>query len=108
VNEAQAEQLRQEREAFELRKHQSSSWFTLRLAMGYFGLGLLTLVAALCGFVLFNHAVFSATTSGGALAVLAGDLIAVLATTWRLVLGPSTTITLLPLTKSTDVPGDRA
>ena len=36
MNEAQAEQLKQEREAFELRKHQASSWFTLRLAMGYF------------------------------------------------------------------------
>jgi len=85
MNESQAEQLRQEREAFELRKQQASSWFVLRLAMGYFGLVLLA---------------FSSATAGGALVVLGGDLLAVLAATWRLVLGPSTTVTLLPLTKS--------
>jgi hypothetical protein len=106
MNEAQAEQLRQEREASELRKHQASSWFTLRLAMGYFGLFLLVLVGGLCGFVLVYHAGFPAETSGPALAVLGGDLIAVLATTWRMVLGPSTTITLLPMTRSTDALGD--
>ena len=39
----------------------------------------LALITALCGFVLFNHAAFSAATSGSALAVLGGDLLAVLA-----------------------------
>lgn len=76
MNEAQAEQLRQEREAFELRKQQASSWFVLRLAMGYFGLVLLALVAAFCGFVLVNQAAFSSATSGSALVVLGGDLLA--------------------------------
>lgn len=102
MTEAQAEQLRQEREAFDLRKRQTSSWFVLRLAMGYFGLTLLALVTAICGIVLVDHTAFSPKLCNSALAVFGGDLHAVLATTWRLVLGPTTTVTLIPLTKSTE------
>jgi uncharacterized membrane protein YqjE len=100
MTEAEAEQLRQEREAFDLQKRQASSWFLLRLAMGYFGLALLALVATVCGFVLFDHTAFSASLSMKALVVLGGDLLAVLATTWKLVLSPSTTVTLLPITNA--------
>ncbi|HEX4196630.1 MAG TPA: hypothetical protein VHZ26_04235 [Caulobacteraceae bacterium] len=102
MTEVQAEQLRQEREAFDLRKRHASSWFLLRLTMGYSGLALLVLVAATCGFVLLNHAAFSASLSMNALVVLGGDLLAVLATTWKLVLSPSTRVVLLPITKLKD------
>lgn len=55
MNPAAAEQLRQERETFELHKRQAAQWFGLRLCLGYCGLVMLVMLAALCGLVVFNH-----------------------------------------------------
>jgi len=98
MNPAAAEQLRQERETFELNKRHAAQWFGLRLRMGYCGLVMLVLLAALCGFVILNHKLYSAVVLDWAAAVVAGDILALLVTTWKLVLSPSSAMCLAPVT----------
>ena len=45
---------RQERETFDLNKRQAAQWFGLRLCMGYCGLAMLLVLAAVCGFVILT------------------------------------------------------
>jgi hypothetical protein len=98
MNPMAAEQLRQERETFELNKRQAAHWFDLRLRMGYSGLVMLVVLAGLCGFVILNHNAYPATVIDWAVALLAGDIIALLVTTWKLVLSPTSVVPLSPVT----------
>jgi len=93
-----AEQLRQERETFELNKRQAKLWFNLRLSLGYCGLVMLAMLAALCGFVILDHKLSSAVVVDWASAGLAGDISALLVTSWKLVLSPSSAMRLTPVT----------
>jgi hypothetical protein len=99
MNPMAAEQLRQERETFELNKRQTAQWFGLRLRMGYCGLVMLVMLAGLCAFVILNHKAYPASVIDWAAAVLAGDIVALLVTTWKLVLSPTSAMPLSPVTR---------
>jgi hypothetical protein len=68
------EQLRQQRETFELAKRQAERWFCLRLRVGYGCLFLLEGIATLCGYIILNPTVYTADTARCALAVLGLDI----------------------------------
>jgi hypothetical protein len=97
MNDAEAEQLRQEREAFDLNKRHAGEWFSLRLRMGYAGLGMMIVLAAACIFIVLKPAAYSQGVVAGAGSVLAGDVIALLAATWKLVLSPASAMPLNPV-----------
>jgi hypothetical protein len=48
------EQLRPERETFDQAKTHDARWFTLRLAIGYAGIGLLLVIALVSGYILLH------------------------------------------------------
>ena len=103
---AAAEQLRQERETFELNKRQAAQWFGLRLRMGYCGLAMLVLMAAVCAAIILTAAARSPWVIKWATFVLAGDILALLITVWRMVLAPASAIKLAPVTRDNSPNGD--
>jgi hypothetical protein len=100
MNPARDEQLRQERETFELNKRQATQWFGLRLRMGYCGLAMLVILAALCSLIIVSHDAYSGNVVGWATTALASDILALLVTTWKLVLSPASVLQLSPVTRS--------
>ncbi len=92
------EQLRQERETFDLNKDQARRWFTLRLAVGYVALAVLPLLAIACGYVVFNSHAFGDRVVTAAVVVLGGDVLALLTATWKLVLSANSSPQLRPVT----------
>ena len=98
MNPAAAEQLRQERETFELNKRHADQWFGLQLRMGYCGLVMLAGLAATCVLIILSHKNYPTAVVDWAAAVLAGDIVALLVATWKLVLSPSSVMNLNPVT----------
>ena len=82
------EQLRQEREVFNLRKTQESRWFALRLTMGYSSVVLLLAIMFICGVVLFQSSRFQEFTVKAAGAALFVDVLGLLVGVWKIVLKP--------------------
>lgn len=99
-----AEQLRQEREAFDQKKAQAAQWFALRLSMGWAALAIGVLVALVFSFIILRHDDFSwwvvTTASTGLTAELAGLPVAV----WKLVLSPASIAALEPVTGAAPKP----
>ncbi|RYG19278.1 MAG: hypothetical protein EON96_03315 [Caulobacteraceae bacterium] len=86
---ADDEQLRQEREAFDLNRVQSIGWFWLQMATGCIVLGLLVVVAAISAWVILNSDDFSGEIVVGAIAVLFVDVIGLATIFLKLVLSPT-------------------
>jgi hypothetical protein len=103
-----AEQLRQERETFELNKRQAAQWFGLRLRMGYCGLVILIALAASCMFMILSAKNYPIVVVDWAATVLAGDIFALVIAAWKLVLNPNSAINLNPVTKTSICQVDRA
>lgn len=106
---AAREQLRQEREAFDLAKDQAKRWFELRLRTGYVILwAVVMLVGGLAALIIFSPLVPAALLPwalGGLSTSVVGGLIAA----WRQILSPVSAIPVAPLTKASAAPaGPRA
>ncbi len=93
------EQLRQEREVFDQRKHQEARWFVLRLSMGYSSIVLLFAVILVCSLVLFNNTNFPEFTVKSAGAALFADVVGLLISVWKVVLKPDFITKLAPETQ---------
>ncbi len=96
----EAEQLRQEIETFEHEKSEHKRWSVLRLIMGYSSIGILFLIVVASGYVIFNHANFTATSVGLATSALLVDALGLVASVYKIVLNPKSTTPLSPVTKS--------
>lgn len=95
-----SEQIRQERETFDLQRSHAERWFNLRLAMGYASIVLLAAVMAISGYVLLHPADYSGgvlSVAGGALFV---DVLGLLGGVWKISLSPELAGTLAPVTKA--------
>jgi len=93
------EQLRQERETFEQARAHDGRWFTLRLAMGYVGIGLMVVVAAIGTYVILHPDRYSPTVLAVAAGALLVDMISLAASIFRLVLQQNTAVQLRPITR---------
>ena len=98
---AQAEErLRQERETFEQRKQQDALWFRLRLTMGFIAAFLLPVFAVSAGYVVVRHDQFPSSVVNAAAAVIFVDVAGLLIAVWKLVLNPTSTTAMEPVTPS--------
>lgn len=93
------EQLRQERDVFNLRKKQESRWFLLRLTMGYASVALLVIVIIISSIILFNSGNFPVFTVQAAGAALFADVVGLLLGIWKIVLNPKFVTKLSPETQ---------
>jgi hypothetical protein len=85
------EQLRQERETFDQAKAHDARWFTLRLAMGDAGIGVLLAIAWASGYILLHPASYPPAAIAGAVTTLLTDMLALVVSTFKLVFRQSCT-----------------
>lgn len=96
--ESAIERLRQERETFDYHKEQNLRWFRLRLAMGYVAVVLLPTMVAISGYVLYFSASFEPIVIKSATGALFVNALGLIVTVWKIVLNPSSTTKLEPVT----------
>ena len=94
-----AEKLRQEREIFNQRRLHDSRWFHLRLIMGYTSVVLLGSVMAISSVILFNNSDYPPSVVTAAGAALFVDVLGMLIGVWKIVLTPTTSGELQPVTE---------
>lgn len=99
MRQSEAEQLRQERETFDILKRQSTEWFKLRLMIGYVCLTLFLIVASCCAAVIFNHDAYSPGATLGANAMLFADILGMAWTILKIVMTPANISQLKPVTQ---------
>jgi hypothetical protein len=104
MRQAEAEQLRQERETFEFNKRTAREWSRLRLSLGYGALIVFLAVFALCTFVILAHDQFGANVDKWALSVLAIDIVGLAGTVIKLVFDASQARPLTPVTQTAPPP----
>lgn len=92
------EQLRQERETFDQAKAHDACWFTLRLAMGYAGIGLLLAIALVSGYILLHPASYARATIAIASMTLLVDMLGLVVSIFKLVLQQSSSVPRKPVT----------
>jgi hypothetical protein len=92
------EQLRQEREAFDQAKAHDARWFTLRLAMGYAGIGLLLAIAPVSSYILLHPASYAPATVPVAATTLLVDMLGLVVSIIKLVLQRDSAVPLKPVT----------
>ena len=92
------EQLRQERETFDQAKAHDARWFTLRLATGYAGIGLLLAIALISGLILCRPASYVPATTEIAATVLLADMLGLAVSIFKLVLQQVSAVPLKPVT----------
>jgi hypothetical protein len=93
-----AEQLRQEKEAFESARRQDSLWFNLRLVMGYASIVLLISIMLIASYILLNSDRFPKEVLISAGAALFTDILGLLLGVWKIVLNPKFHTGLAPTT----------
>jgi len=98
-NERSREQLRQERETFEQARLQCARWFSLRLCMGYTGIGLMAIIALVAIWILLHTGSYAPTVISIAAAALLVDLFGLVASIFRLVLPQGSIDRLEPVTR---------
>ena len=91
------EQLRQERETFHQAKSHGARWFTLRLAMGYAGIGLLLAIALVSGYILPHPASYAPATIVIAETTLLMDVLGLVVSIFKLVLQQGSAVPLKPV-----------
>ncbi|KRA65390.1 hypothetical protein ASD89_17640 [Caulobacter sp. Root656] len=100
---ADAQQLRQEQEAFELNRNHAAKWFVLHLVMAYCSVVLVITFAAGLGavltFIVLSPERFSGMAVAAAAFGLAADLLGAVFAVWKLVLGPGSMQLLQPISK---------
>ena len=92
------EQLRQERETFDQAKAHDARWFTLRLAMGYAGIGLLLAIALVSGYILLHPTSYAPATIAVAATTLLVDMLGLVVSIFKLVLQQGSAVLLKPVT----------
>ena len=98
MRQAEAEQLRQERETFDFNKRQAGAWSLLSLSIGYTALVVLVAIFALCTFVILAHDQFVPEVSTWAMGVLGLDIIGLVCTVIKLVFDGARARPLTPVT----------
>ena len=93
------EQLRQEREAFNLKKKQDNTWFYLRLATGVISLLLLLLIVLFCVYIFIHYSDFPSVVVGGASAALFGDVVGLIVLVAKVMVGSGQVRPLEPVTR---------
>lgn len=93
------EQLRQEREVFDLRKSQEARWFVLQITMGWASVFLLIAVIVICAYVLLNNTNFDEFTVKAAGAAIFVDVVGLIIGIWKIVLKPDLVTKLTPETQ---------
>ena len=93
------EKLRQEREIFNQRRIHDSRWFHLRLIMGYTSVVLLGSVMAVASVILFNNSEYPQSVVTAAGAALFIDVLGMLIGVWKIVLAPTSSGELQPVTE---------
>ena len=81
-----------------MRKEQDARWFNLRFRMGSMAAVLLPALAVAAGGVLLFHHQFPQSVVNSAAGVLFVDVTGVVLAVWKLVLSPSSTTRLEPVT----------
>ncbi|MFP1132874.1 hypothetical protein [Asticcacaulis sp. W401b] len=99
---AQAEQLRQESETFDLNKRQAAAWFQLRLVTGYVAVVLFIGVALTCVTVIFGR--FPESVQSCAMVALVLDVLGLVGVSVKLILSPGSAGQLAPITAYTASP----
>lgn len=95
-----AEQLRQEREAFDQARSHDRLWFGLRLAMGYVAIALMVLVAGVSLYVMLHPQDYGETVLVLAATALLVDMVSLAAAVFRLVLQQGGAPSLAPVTRA--------
>ena len=103
MGKVEAEQLRQEREAFAFNMGQARAWSRLRLSMGWAALVIYIFVAILCATVMILHRYFPPNTGKWALVVLGGDILVMAHTVMKLVFAGSPSQMVAPMTRAPSV-----
>lgn len=98
MRQAEAEQLRQERETFEFNMRQACAWSLLRLSIGYAALFVLVAVFGLCTFVILAHNQFPPEATKWAMGVLGLDILGLVGTVIKLVFDAKQAKSLTPVT----------
>jgi hypothetical protein len=93
------ERLRQERDTFDQHKTHENRWFTLRLAMGYSSVVLLTAVIIISSLVLVHNSAFSPTVVSTVAAALFVDTLGLIISIWKVVFNPNFMTKLAPITQ---------
>ncbi len=93
-----AEQLRQEKAAFDQAKLQDGLWFSLKLVMGFSAV--LVVVGIFCfgAYVALHQDEYGPAVARIAMGTLLAELLAAMVGIWRLVLSPKTLAPLKPVT----------
>ena len=104
MRQAEAEQLRQERETFEFNMRQAGAWSLLRLSIGYVSLFVLVAVFALCTFVILAHTWFGPDAATWAMGVLGVDIVGLVSTVIKLVFDAKQAKPLMPVTQASGPP----
>ncbi|MCD8455222.1 hypothetical protein LNJ08_12555 [Tenacibaculum finnmarkense genomovar ulcerans] len=94
-----AERLRQQQETFNQRKLHDSRWFILKLLMGYSAILLLVSILVISCIIIFNHESFPESIVNWATPALFVDIIGLIFTVWKVVLNPTQTTKLEPVTE---------
>lgn len=104
MRQAEAEQLRQERETFEFNMRQAGAWLWLRLSLGYVAMVVLVAVFGLCTYVIVAHDRFGPDADKWAMGVLGVDIISLVSTVIKLVFDARQAKPLTPVTHASVPP----
>lgn len=94
-----AERLRQQQETFDQRKTHDSRWFLLKLLMGYSAIVLLVSILVISCLIIFNYDNYPESIVNWATPALFVDILGLIFTVWKVVLNPTQTTKLEPVTE---------
>ena len=94
-----AERLRQQQETFDQRKTHDSRWFLLKLLMGYSAIVLLVSILVISCLIIFNYDNYPESIVNWAKPALFVDILGLIFTVWKVVLNPTQTTKLEPVTE---------
>jgi uncharacterized membrane protein YqjE len=94
-----AERLRQQQETFNQRKTHDSKWFLLKLLMGYSAILMLVSILVISCIIIFNYQDYPNSIVNWATPALFVDILGLIFTVWKVVLNPTQTTKLEPVTK---------
>lgn len=94
-----AERLRQQQETFDQRKVHDSKWFFLKLLMGYSAILMLVSILVVSCVIIFNYQDYPDSIVNWATPALFIDILGLIFTVWKVVLNPTQTTKLEPVTE---------
>jgi hypothetical protein len=92
------EHLRQQKETFNQHKSQATWWFALRLSVGFISIFVLLIVCYVAAHILLNSTEYPTCVVTIAASALFIDTLGILGAVWKIVIAPSSSIKLQPIT----------